>query len=253
MWAHFWADRSNQKVRVELAEAYEFVVTNVIRKASVGIRTFWERGDLHALGYIGLLESIDHFAEGSPEHNFAGYASTRVRGTIIDENRTLDLVPRSVRDDITRVRNATEQLTFELGTQPRTEEITAAAGLDAAKGNKVLATMHSLYFLHLDQLVQQGDSVAPAREFISSKDEGPEATVVRRSATADVRAALLKMPERDRTIIALRHLGRLTQEDVAKLMGLTHSRICQIEKKALEVLRSMVEEPIDAETLSAAI
>src|ERR1700761_3077289 len=103
LWNLFWEDRSRTDIRTKIAETYEYVIPCVIRTFGRNLKSYWEKGELHALGYIGLLQSIDSFAPGSNPARFAGYATLRVRGVILDELRSMDFFPRGVREDVNRV------------------------------------------------------------------------------------------------------------------------------------------------------
>ena len=238
LWASFWEDRSRCDVRTQLAQAYEFVIPCVIRTLGRGFKSYWEKGELHALGYIGLLQSIDNFAPGSVAGQFPAYATPRVRGVIMDELRHLDFFPRAMRENVNRIKEATERLTTERGEQPSRATIADAAGLSHEQGEKVLAAMHSIYFLHLDQHVSRQGSELPASETIPTADPGPEAKVLEASNRDELIEALLELPPRERAALSFRYFGKLTQIQIAGMLGVSHSRICQIEKNALDHLRT---------------
>jgi RNA polymerase sigma factor for flagellar operon FliA len=238
LWASFWSDRSQNEVRTQLAHAYEFVIPCVIRALGRGFKSYWEKGELHALGYIGLLQSIDNFAPGSVAGQFPAYATPRVRGVIMDELRHLDFFPRAMRENVNRIKEATERLTTERGEQPSRATIADAAGLSHEQGEKVLAAMHSIYFLHLDQHISRQGTELPASETIPTAEPGPEAKVLEASNREELIQALLELPPRERAALSFRYFGKLTQIQIAGLLGVSHSRICQIEKNALDHLRT---------------
>jgi RNA polymerase sigma factor for flagellar operon FliA len=236
-WRLFWEDRSRRDVRTELASAYEFVIPCVIRSLGRRLKSYWEKDELHALAYIGLLQSIDSFAVGSSAGQFFNYATLRVRGVIFDELRALDFLPRAVREDVNRVQEATERLLLEHRTEPTRSAISEAAGLTPRQGERVITAMRSLHFLQLDLHVMSQGAELPLGETVAAVTIGPEESVIESIDRDAVVEALLKLPPRERAALSFRYFGQLTQLQIAGMLGVSHSRICQIEKSALGHLR----------------
>jgi len=238
LWDIFWADRSRTDVRTKLSETYEYVIPCVIRTFGRNLKSYWEKGELHALGYIGLLQSIDSFAVGSNPARFAGYATLRVRGVILDELRALDFFPRGVREDVNRVKEATERLTSELGEEPSRAAVADAAGMPRDQSERVVAAMRSVYFLRLDQRIASEDSEFSIGDTIPTQDAGPEASVIESADYAELVSAIKELPPRERAALSFRYFGKLTQLQIAEMLGVSPSRICQIEKAALGHLKT---------------
>jgi RNA polymerase sigma factor for flagellar operon FliA len=238
LWSLFWADRSRTDVRTKIAETYEYVIPCVIRTFGRNLKSYWEKGELHALGYIGLLQSIDSFAAGSNPARFAGYATLRVRGVILDELRALDFFPRGVREDVNRVKEATERLMSERGEEPSRADVADAAGMARDQSERVLAAMRSVYFLRLDQRIASEDAEFSVGDTIPTQDVGPEAAVIESADYAALVNAIKELPPRERAALSFRYFGKLTQLQIAEMLGVSPSRICQIEKAALGHLKT---------------
>jgi RNA polymerase sigma factor for flagellar operon FliA len=238
LWELFWADRSRTDVRTKIAETYEYVIPCVIRTFGRNLKSYWEKGELHALGYIGLLQSIDGFAVGSNPARFAGYATLRVRGVILDELRSLDFFPRGVREDVNRVKEATERLMSERGEEPSRADVADAAGMARDQSERVVAAMRSVYFLRLDQRIASEDSEFSLGDTIPTQDVGPEASVIESADYTELVDAIKELPARERAALSFRYFGKLTQLQIAEMLGVSPSRICQIEKAALGHLKT---------------
>jgi RNA polymerase sigma factor for flagellar operon FliA len=238
LWELFWADRSRTDIRAKIAQTYEYVIPCVIRTFGRNLKSYWEKGELHALGYIGLLQSVDSFAVASNPARFAGYATLRVRGVILDELRARDFFPRAVREDVNRVKEATERLISERGEEPTRAAIAAATGMDPSQSERVLTAMRSVYFLRLDQRIASEDSEISVSETIPTQDPGPEATAIESVNSEELVNAIKELPPRERAALSFRYFGRLTQMQIAELLGVSPSRICQIEKAALARLKT---------------
>lgn len=237
LWELFWTDPAHVEARSAIAQTYEFVIPCVIRSLGRSFKSYWERDELHTLGYIGLLQSIDNFAPGSNPAQFCAYATMRVRGVIMDELRSLDFFPRSMRENVNRIKEATDRLTNETGAVPTRANISAAAGLTCEQGETVLAAMQATYFLQLDQYVSREHANVAIGETIPASDPGPEAMVIDFANREELISALLTLPPRERAALSLRYFGKLTQLQIAGMLNVSHSRICQIEKSAIEHLR----------------
>lgn len=231
LWRSFWSDRRREP-RNRLASRYQYVIGSVISRLNPELRSYWDFDDLYGFGYVGLLEAIERFREDSPLGAFNAYVAQRIRGSIMDELRKLDWLPRSIRDRANEVRATANQMTLESGTTPSRASLLDAMGMSRAKGDGVFVAMRDVSVLSIDQLnVSVGDVIV-------SRDEGPEAEVLRCLSQEAALQALKDLPTREREVITLRYLGGLTQAAVGAMMGLTHSRICQIEAGALSRLRS---------------
>lgn len=231
LWSAFWIDRGRE-TRNHLARGYEHVIGAVISRLNADLRSYWEYGDLYGFGYVGLLEAIERFREDSPVAVFKGYVAQRIRGAIMDELRKLDWLPRSIRERANELRAMTNRMALETGATPTRSTLVDAMGISPGKGDGVFVAMRDVWILSIDQL---NTSVG---DVIVSRNEGPEAEVLGRMSQEAALEALKKLPSRERDVLSLRYLGGLTQAAIGTMMGLTHSRICQIETSALNRLRT---------------
>jgi RNA polymerase sigma factor for flagellar operon FliA len=156
----------------------------------------------------------------------------------LDELRHLDFFPRSLREDVNRMEEATERLTADRGAQPSVAAISDAAGLPRDKGARVVAAVHSTHFLSLDQRIARVEGDVRLHETIPTTDPEPEAMLVAGASRDELLQAIETLPPKERAALSFRYFGRLTQVQIAGMLGITHSRVCQIEKTALEHLRT---------------
>ena len=231
LWTTFWNDR-RREARNRLAIAYDYVIGEVIARLGPELRSHWEYGDLYGFGYIGLLEAIERFREGSPVGVFGGYVAQRVRGAILDELRNLDWLPRTLRDRANELRATSNRMTSENGAAPTPAALASAMGMTRDKSDEVIAAMHNVWVLSIDQMS------AALGDVIVFTGEGPEAAVLRSLNEKALVNALADLPDRERAIVSLRYFEGRTQTEIGQMMGLTHSRICQLEAIAINRLRS---------------
>lgn len=234
-WQDFW-DSRDLSLRNELTLIYLPIVRAAVGRLPAEMRSHWDGEDLESFGLLGLLDAIDRFEAGSDPRLFPAYAHKRVRGAVYDELRRLDWLPRSVRRRVVAYRRALDLLSSELGRTPTPGEVFEAMGVESERGSEIMRDVQSAQLAS----IQQGDSSDDqpfSDNLTSDRDLEPETEVVAASEIAEMRLAVEALPERQRVVINLRFLGGLTQSQVATALGLSTSRISQIESAAIAALR----------------
>jgi RNA polymerase sigma factor for flagellar operon FliA len=214
-------------------ELYEPLVTTGVARLPLPVRQHCEVADLQSYALFGLIDAIERFAPGSYASDFARFAAKRIRGAVYDELRRLDWLPRRVRSSARQYAESESRLAGELGRMPERAEVLADLG--ARNVAEVLAAVACPQVLHLDAGVCEGES-----SLLSSDAEAPESVLVRREEVAAVRRAVEELPERWRTVVELCFFGGHTQAEVGEILGVTASRICQIQAMALGRLRELL-------------
>jgi len=254
LWTTHWARRDRES-RNDLILAYEPLVKLVVSRLPANVRTYWEVDDLRSFGLLGLVEAIDRWAADSPANRFPSYATKRIRGSIFDELRRLDWLPRTVRRRVITYRATVDALSSELGRVPETSEVLTEMGTDGAAGDDVLSAVQSSQLLHLQHSVGStaaGEDLRLIDLIVSDRDVEPEPHVLRSEQFEEIRKAVTRLPERQRTVVTLHFLGGLTQEQIGLMLGVSNSRVCQIEATAIQTLRRLLVTDEDRRPSSAA-
>lgn len=244
LWAAFWEHRETA-VRNELLLAYEPLVARVVTRLPANVRSYWESDDLHSFGVLGLVEAIDRWQDGSEPGRFAHYAMKRIRGAVFDELRRLDWLPRTVRRRVISYRSTVDALSSELGRVPRTAEVIEHMGAEGQTNTDLLAEVQSSQLLHLQHAVAgdtQGEELRLVDLIASDSDDDPAARLLHEEQLAALRQAVTRLPERQRAAVTLHLLGGLTQKQIGAMLGVSNSRVCQIEASALQTLRRMLSD-----------
>lgn len=248
LWKTYWLHQ-DRLVRNELILNYEPVVSIVIARMPSSLRTHWEVADLHSFGLLGLVEAIDRFEPGSLPGRFPSYAMARIRGAVFDELRRLDWLPRTVRRRVINYRSTVEELSGELGRVPATGEVITEMGLNQGEASDLLQAVQSSQLMHLQQASdgnEDGESAPIIDLLATAHEDGPEAQVLFSERISEVREAITRLPERQRTVVSLRFFGGLTQDQIGVMLGVSNSRICQIESAAMGSLRRMLADDVPA-------
>jgi len=255
LWERYWQGRE-VGTRNDLLLAYEPLVGRVVSRLPANVRSYWEADDLQSFGILGLVESIDRWQQGSDPTRFAHYAMKRVRGAIFDELRRLDWLPRTVRRRVISYRATVDSLSSELGRVPATSEVIEQMGVEGQACADLLSEVQSSQLLHLQHAVAgeaPGEELRLVDLIASQTDDDPEAHLLHEEQLAALRQAVTRLPERQRAAVTLHLLGGLTQKQIGAMLGVSNSRVCQIEASALQTLRRLLsDEPTRARGALAA-
>lgn len=198
--------------------------------------------DLIHAGVIGLMDAIGKY-DPTREARFRTYAEFRIRGAMLDEIRSLDWIPRSVREKITLFQRTTERLSKDLGRAPAEEEIAAALQMDAAQYEAFLFQAKGISLLHLEDLgLEEGDE----RRFVASladlNAENPLLSLLAQSLRKKLTEAIDRLPEKERQVIALYYFDELTMKEIGQVLKVTESRVCQVHAQAIARLKGALAE-----------
>ena len=252
LWSEFKATRS-QTLRNELIVYYTPFVKYVASRVSAGLPQHFEEDDLVSYGIIGLIDAIERF-ELDRNLRFETYAMPRIKGAIIDELRSIDWVPRSVRTMARTVEQAYARLEGTLLRTPNEAEVAAELEMSVGDFHKALRKISTVGMMALDEVLRGGDRSERSTlgETLPDRSWGPVDTFeAKESKTALVRA-VDGMPERERTVLMMYYYDGLTLMEIGQVLGVTESRVCQINSKALRQLRSKLADRPEAVRLNSA-
>lgn len=229
--------------RNELVLHYSPLVKYVAGRVGAGLPPSIEVKDLIQYGMIGLHDAIEKF-EPQRKLKFETYAITRISGAILDELRSDDWVPRSVRSKIRSVERATEALEKELHRTPTEDEIAERLSL----------TLHDLRAIYeqaaltsvgsLNEILGHSSDYGSASEAsLGSRLADPRATrpgsdLEDQEIRRLLKAAIRELPERDRIVITLYYFEKLTLAEIGIVLEVTESRVCQLHTKACSALQA---------------
>ncbi len=241
LWARYVKDREPQ-VRERLILQYAPLVKYVMGRLAISLPAILDYEDVLSSGTIGLIEAVERY-EPSKGVKFETYAISRVRGAIIDSLRKADRLPRSARQNRRLVDQAVEGLREQLGREPESREIAAALDLPLERYFKIVMAS-SWVTVSLDNLLDasaNGEGY-PAAEMPKDPDEQDASRTVERKETVGMLAKSIKeLPERERLVVSLYYQDELTQREIAKVLSISESRVCQLHARALDWLRDSMQ------------
>jgi RNA polymerase sigma factor for flagellar operon FliA len=238
LWAAYKRD-GQHAARDELILRFAPLVQYVVGRMGVGLPSHVERADLVSYGIFGLIDAVERF-DPDLGCRFETYAIARIKGNILDELRTLDWVPRSVRTKARRIEAAVSRLGAALHRSPTDGELADALGMSDVQLQRALSQISLMSLVTFDAAVSSaatGDQPLTVGDVLTSDDDDPLAAVELtelRSALAD---AIERLSERERAVVSLYYHDGLTLAEIGEVLGVTESRACQIHGKAVTRLR----------------
>lgn len=224
--------------RERLAHLYFPLVKHVARRLASTLSRQAELDDLEGYGAEGLLEAIDRFDPGRGVQ-FTTFAAHRIRGAVYDGIRAADWVPRSVRRKAREIQTVDADLAAAHGRSPTEEEEAAALDLELHVLRAAKAQVAAGHLVSLESTHAAGDG-SPAFEPTAGDDE-PIADFLAAETRALVRAAVRRLPDRERAVTAMSFGNEMTLSEIGRTLGVTESRVCQIRASALSRLRGYVQ------------
>lgn len=196
-----------------------------------------ELDDLVSAGTLGLIDAFEHF-DASRGLAFSTFAAPRIRGAMLDELRRLDRVPRSVRRKGRQIDGATNALAGVLGREPGHAEVADGLGIDLATLWRWQAERESAHVVSLDRAPSASDHTHGRGEWLagSTGNELDERLTLAQEV-GHLRDALLELPEQERTVLSLYYFEELKLNDIARILGVSESRVSQIRSKAISRLK----------------
>jgi RNA polymerase sigma factor for flagellar operon FliA len=221
--------------------AYSPLVKYVAGRMSSGLPAHVEEADLISYGLGGLISAIGRF-DLSREIKFETFAIPRIRGAIIDELRSLDWVPRSIRARAREFERANMKLESKLQRAPTDEEMAGELELSLEDFHEALLQISNSTIVALDELWSLSDSSGDQVSLLDTlPDRGapdPQSVVDQGELRDRIADAIAALPEREKLVIALYYYENLTLREIGEVLGVTESRVSQLHTKAVLRLRS---------------
>ncbi|MHB8659417.1 MAG: RNA polymerase sigma factor WhiG [Solirubrobacteraceae bacterium] len=238
---------SDERARERLVVAYSPLVKYVAGRMSSGLPAHVDEADLVSYGLTGLISAIERF-DLSREIKFETYAITRIRGSIIDELRTLDWVPRSVRARAREIERANVKLEGRFQRAPTDEEMAAELQMSTEDFHGSLLQISNSTIVALDELWSVSDAGDQVSLLDTLPDRGapdPQAAVDQSELRDRIADAIAALPEREKLVVALYYYENLTLREIGEVLGVTESRVSQLHTKAVLRLRSKLTTELD--------
>jgi len=245
--AEYWPEQVDNSWQEQMVLQYAPLIKYIASRLALRLPSHISLDDLISSGIIGLIDAIHKF-DPSKNISFKTYAEFRIKGAILDELRSLDWIPRSVRKKTHLIENAYSELQKTLGRPAEPEEVAAALGLDIEDYYQLLDETKSVSLVELEGVWKAISSAADLAEnevpeILQDENVRDPFMAVHFSQLQEVMVRGIEaLPDKEKLLISLYYYEELTMKEIGQIMGYTESRISQLHTQAMLRLRAKLRE-----------
>ena len=235
--------------REEVIIQYSPMIKYVANRIAMRLPPHIEVDDLISVGVLGLMDAITKY-DSSRGAKFKTYAEFRVRGAILDELRSMDWVPRSIRQKASQVDKVVQGLQAKLRRTPEDEEVAQEMGLSLDQFHETLNETKSIPIFSLEDLgiaKESGDQQSLLDCLAGKADADPQTQIRLVELKEIIAKAIDALPEKERLMVSLYYYEELTMKEIGAVLDITESRVSQIHSKAVYRLRTKLKAIIAEE------
>lgn len=237
LWEEFFKNPSAE-LREQIIIEYAPLVKIVAGRLSMYLGYNVEYDDLVGYGIFGLIDAIDKF-DINKEVKFETYASLRIRGSILDQIRKMDWIPRTVRQKQKKIDEAIRKIETETGRNAQDEEIARELGVSEEELTNWQSQLKVTNLVSLNEYVDQGlEPVMDARG--NSHFAQPEDAVAEEELKKMLAQSLEVLTEKERKVITLYYYENLTLKEISNILEVSESRVSQLHTKALTKMKKVM-------------
>jgi RNA polymerase sigma factor FliA len=236
-------DLDCQEARQDLVNKFARMVKYVAGRMAIGLPHYVEFNDLISAGLLGLIQAIDHF-DYRRGIKFETYAIPRIRGAILDELRSQDWFPRSLRRKAKQIEEAYGNIEARLGRPASDQELAKALGIDIGELDSLLGEVAVATIMSLDAESSPEDNEQSTNlgEFLADpRAEDMERLLAAQEMRELIAARMAELPDKEQLVLVLYYYEELTLKEIGEILDVTESRVCQIHTKAIMRLRGKIE------------
>lgn len=237
LWEEFYKNPSTE-IREQIIMEYAPLVKIVAGRLSMYLGYNVEYDDLVGYGIFGLIDAIDKF-DINKEVKFETYASLRIRGSILDQIRKMDWIPRTVRQKQKKIDEAIRKIETQTGKNAQDEDIARELGVSEEELTNWQSQLKVTNLVSLNEYVDQGlEPVMDARG--NSHFAQPEDAIEEEELKKILAQSLEVLTEKERKVITLYYYENLTLKEISNVLEVSESRISQLHTKALTKMKKIM-------------
>jgi len=235
-----WIDYARTKspeIREKIILEYAPLVKVVAGRLGMYLGNNVEFDDLVGYGIFGLIDAIDKY-DSMKDVKFETYASLRIRGSILDQIRKMDWIPRTIRQKQKQIEAVMRQVEQETGRQATDEEIAIGLGISEDEYTQWQSQMKITGVVSLNEYIEQGSDISNDRVRVSSHFEQPEKVLEKHELKEMLMEALELLTEKEKKVILLYYYEELTLKEISNILEVSESRVSQLHTKALSKMKT---------------
>jgi len=220
------------QAREQIILAYSHLAKHTVDRMPVRPSAVISYDDLLGHAILGLIDAVERF-DLSHDVKFETYALSRIRGAVLDAIKSIDWVPRSVRASGRRLREVVSALEADLGRPATDEEIARAMGISIDELDEAFADIGQSAMLSLEELILCGGEATADCGLEWADDCDPVTAAEMEERKRLLAEAVGTLPDKEKLVVSLYYVDGLTFKEIAKVLGVTESRVCQLHSKAI--------------------
>lgn len=235
-----WIDYARTKspdIREKIIVEYAPLVKVVAGRLGMYLGNNVEFDDLVGYGIFGLIDAIDKY-DSMKEVKFETYASLRIRGSILDQIRKMDWIPRTIRQKQKQIEAVMRQVEQETGRPATDEEIALGLGISDEEYIEWQSQMKITGVVSLNEYLEQGSDISNERGRVSGHFAQPEKIVEQHELKEMLMEALELLTEKEKKVILLYYYEELTLKEISNILEVSESRVSQLHTKALSKMKT---------------
>lgn len=242
LWVAF-KEQDDDNAREQLIIKHMRIVKYVAGRMAIHVPPSVELDDLVGWGVLGLMDAIEKF-DHLKDIKFTTYSTIRIRGAIIDQIRTLDWAPRSLRALARKVGSAREKLRHTMESEPSYSEIGDEINATPEQVEDCLMQVQTAHVLSLDDYLPSGDNDESRKLDITSDPDAmtPETAAELVERQDLLVQTILGLPDQQQKVLNLYYYEELTLKEIGAVLEVSESRISQIHSAAIKKLRKAVRQ-----------
>jgi RNA polymerase sigma factor for flagellar operon FliA len=235
------------KVKDEIILEYAPLVRYIAQKIASRLPSNIELDDLMSCGVIGLMDAIEKF-DPTRDNKFKTYAEFRIRGAILDELRSQDWVPRSVREKAKQVERAYAKLDKELGRPATDEEMCVELQCSMDEFHDLINQSKTVSLLTIDDTASMGrwDNKVMGSLMENSRSANPYQAVNYKRAQDIIKDGIKTLPEKQRLVLSLYYFEDLNLKEIGQVLDVTESRVSQLHTQAILKLKAKLRNQFES-------
>ena len=237
--------KESLKERDEIIIEYAPLIKYIANRCALRLPPHVDINDVINSGVLGLMDAIEKF-DTQKGVQFKTYAEFRIKGAILDNLRTMDWVPRSIRKTVTLLENTYAKLEKKYNRPATDEEIADALQITVDKLQEILNQASGVSLLSLEMISNQEDVRLRLMDcLIDEAGDNPLAILKMEEFRDSISHAINNLPDKEKMVICLYYYDDLTMKEISEVLNLTESRISQIHTSAILRLRGKLSEKLE--------
>ena len=235
--------KPGSKVEADIVEKHLPLVKTVVGRLAMTLPSHVDGQDLYSAGLMGLLNAVRQYNPKAGT-SFETYARLRIRGSVLDELRRMDWVPRSVHTKARKVQAVMQEIEQKVGRVATEKEVAKGLNISLDEYQQWLEDIRPITFVCLDASynVDSDEGATQYEGLADARQENPMEGTFRLEVAEIIVDRINKLPDMQRKVLAMYYYEDLRLREIAETFGLTESRICQIHAQAILSIKSYLQK-----------